>query len=97
MKTVPFGIKKWSANQSISVYPNPSSGTFTITQTNVIPTKEGSVTAVVYDLLGRIVVRHQLAFKVNDAQITIQASKGNYILELIDSAGNTAHQQIVIE
>ncbi|MBL7712844.1 MAG: hypothetical protein JNL13_10280 [Chitinophagaceae bacterium] len=53
VKTVPAGMKKWNANQSFTVYPNPSNGAFTITQAGVIP--QGSVRAAVYDLLGRIV------------------------------------------
>jgi hypothetical protein len=83
------------ARAGFKVYPNPSNGTITVTPPNaVIPTKEGTVHTIVYDLLGREV--YQSSFNT-DTTIQLNTPRGTYILELKDEAGNVQRERLVIE
>ncbi|HTN17528.1 MAG TPA: T9SS type A sorting domain-containing protein [Chitinophagaceae bacterium] len=95
VKTVPLGMKEWNTNNTFSVFPNPSNGVLTITSTAVIP--QGSVRAVVYDMLGRMVHQQVLDFKNGTATLSVQAAPGVYVVALADGAYNVTHQRIVIE
>lgn len=96
VKTVPLGMKEWDANQTFTVYPNPSNGAFTITQTSLRGTMQ-SIHAKVYDLLGRVVYQQTIAFNNNTASIKANTGSGFYILELTGEEGNVSRQRIVFE
>jgi hypothetical protein len=82
------------ARAGFSVYPNPSNGNISISPHAVIPTKEGTVHATVYDLLGREV--YQSSFNT-DTTIQLNTARGTYILELKDTEGNIQRERLVIE
>lgn len=97
----PTGVIETPGGQHTYIYPNPSKGALTIARRGAIPNamqQNGeALHAVIYNLLGRVVYQEQVRFLNNEAEIRLQVSKGNYILELIDAAGNSTHQRIVIE
>lgn len=97
----PTGVIETPGGQETYIFPNPSKGALTIARRGVIPnaTQQNgeALHAVIYNLLGRVVYQEQLRFLNNEAEIRLQVSKGNYILELSDAAGNSTHQRIVIE
>lgn len=76
------------------VYPNPSNGKISIT-CFAIP--KASITAKVYDLLGRVVHQEQLNFYNKEAVLKLNIPSGSYILELKDEVGNVQREGIVIE
>lgn len=95
VKTVPVGFREYNKELEFAVYPNPSNGAITITTPHAV-ILQGSVNAVVYDLLGRIIFTKQLNFYNNEATINLNATNGVYILELTDSDGNASRQRIEI-
>jgi len=90
--TVPTGIHEIPKSQQFNIYPNPSNGTITISNTAV----QGGVLAKVYDPSGRLLISRQLQFKDNTAQLHIQSAPGVYVLELTDEAGNKQYLQLLI-
>jgi hypothetical protein len=97
VKTVPLDLTPTlSKGEGVSVWPNPSNGSLTITPHAVILTKEGSLHAKVYDMLGRFIFNEQLNFTNNEAAIKLNAADGVYILELMDGEGNASRQRIEI-
>ena len=93
VKTTGLGISEMNFENAFSIYPNPSNGNVTIT-TNIIA-KE-SITAKVYDLLGRMVYQEQLNFSNKEATLKLNIPSGSYILELKDETGNVQRERIVI-
>lgn len=93
-----------SNGAGVRVWPNPSNGTFritsgtgTITPHAVIPRKEGSIHAIVYDVLGRIVHRQALSFNNNEASVHLNTQNGTYILELKANDGSVWRERIVVQ
>jgi hypothetical protein len=87
-----------SLGAGFRVYPNPSNGIITVKSPNaVIPTKEGTIHAKIYDLLGRLILQKELSFSNNEAQINLNAASATYILELKDKEGKVQRERIVIE
>ena len=85
------GINEPSNDNLFSIYPNPSSGQFTI-NTEGIKLKEIRVT----DVLGRIV----LVANINSANTTIDLSKetkGVYFVKLSDENNNSVNKKIIKE
>jgi hypothetical protein len=93
VKTTNVGIKELSSENAFSIYPNPSNGNFTI---NCLVLPKVSVSAKVYDLLGRVVHQEQLNFSSKEATLKLNIPSGSYILELKDEAGNVKRERIVI-
>jgi len=91
--TVPLGAKKLDDKKLLSLYPNPSNGTFTIATTS----SQGTMQSKVYDLLGRIVHQQRLSFDNNKATLDMNVMNGVYILELIDMEGNIQRERISIK
>lgn len=89
-------VETKSLRAGFSVFPNPSGGDFTITPHAVIPTKEGSINAKVYDLLGRIIYQSKLNFSNQQASLHINAPNGIYILEINNAEGNISRERIEI-
>lgn len=80
-------------NFKLYVYPNPSNGKITITESI---NKFKNAELKIYDLLGREVHHLTIEFINNSASITLDISKGTYILELKDEVGNVQRERIVI-
>jgi hypothetical protein len=93
VKTTGLGISEMRFENAFSIYPNPSNGNFSIT-CFAIP-KE-SITAKVYDLLGRVVHQEPLNFSIKEATLKLNIPSGSYILELKDETGNVQRERIVI-
>ncbi len=94
VSTVGLGMQQFEAEKSFTIYPNPSSGNVSIS-CFVIP-KE-SITAKVYDLLGRIVQQELLNFSNKEAVLKLNIPTGSYILEVKDEDGNVQRERIGIE
>jgi hypothetical protein len=93
VKTTGLGISEMNFENAFSIYPNPSNGNFTITCFGI---PKASITAKVYDLLGRVVHQEQLNFSNKEATLKLNIPSGSYILELKDEAGNVQRERIVI-
>lgn len=93
VKTTGLGISEMNFENAFSIYPNPSNGNFTITCHSI---QKESVTAKVYDLLGRIVHHEQLNFSNKEATLKLNIPTGSYILELKVIDGNVQRERIVI-
>lgn len=94
LKTVGLGMSEMNIENTFSIYPNPSNGNISIS-CFIIP-KE-SITANVYDLLGRVVHQELLNFSNKEATLILNIPRGSYILELKDEAGNVQRERIVLE
>jgi hypothetical protein len=94
VKTTGLGISEMNFENAYSIFPNPSNGNFSIT-CFAIP--KASITAKVYDLLGRVVHQEPLNFSNKEATLKLNIPSGSYILELKDEAGNVQRERIVIE
>jgi hypothetical protein len=74
-----------------AVYPNPNSGTFTISSA-----KGGIVRYEVYNMQGQVVVSQQMnAQRV--AKVALQAKKGVYLLRAYTEANHVIQEKIVIK
>lgn len=91
----PLGIPKQPelVVEGFKVYPNPNNGNFSII---CFSFPKASITAKVYDLLGRIVHHEQLNFSNTEATLKLNIPTGSYILELKGDAGNVQRERIVI-
>lgn len=89
--TTATAIPKTSADRAISIYPNPSSGTFNIS----LSKHSADAAVIVYDMAGRVVTSKQM----NTANETISmgnAAKGIYTVRIItDNA--VLNERIVVE
>jgi hypothetical protein len=97
VKTTGLGIKENSAVNTFSIYPNPSSGAFTITSLRGGGTTTKQYEAKVYDLLGRAVHQQQLHFANKEASLKLNVPSGTYILELCNEEGNMQRERIVVQ
>lgn len=93
LKTVGLGMSEMNIENTFSIYPNPSNGNVSVSC--FVISKE-SITAKVYDLLGRIVHQELLNFNNKEATLELNIPSGSYILELKDEAGNVQRERIVI-
>lgn len=65
--------------QGLSIYPNPSTGIFTISA----PQQEGLLTIKVYDMLGKVVLNNKAVTASTTTQIDMSSfASGLYLLEL---------------
>ncbi len=86
----PTGMKDNALAQSLSVYPNPSNGMFTVS----LP-KGKTFEMEVTDLTGKVVMKQVV--KGNAAQLDLKGqAQGVYMLK-ITSEGNTAVQKLIIQ
>lgn len=86
-------MQQFEAEKSFTIYPNPSSGVIKIS--SVIP-KE-SVTATVFDILGRTILQSKIQFLNNECTLNIEAPRRVYILELQDENGARWRGRVVVE
>lgn len=78
---------------TISCFPNPNPGKFTIKASN----NTGNVAVVIYDLPGRIVFQQQLLLTNNESKIAQELSDGLYVLEVKDEHHHPVRQIINIK
>jgi hypothetical protein len=85
----PFGIAQQSM-MNLSVYPNPTSGTFTV----VLPKPTGNTTIEVYNSTG-VLIRTQAAVKnVNTVDLTGR-NAGLYILKVVSNGQTVGSQKVM--
>lgn len=98
--TSPTGLTDIAGNGAVSVFPNPSGGNFTIAATTVFPAAAqgngASVSATLYDMLGRVVHRQTLVFRNGNANLSLTIAPGSYLIGLKDQEGNSYHQRLLI-
>ena len=91
LRSNPTGIKNSEFQRSISVYPNPANGLFSI----AVPTAK-AYTLEVTDLTGRV-VKTEVISNSNAAQLDLRGqAQGVYMLK-ITSEGASAMQKLILE
>lgn len=93
----PVGINNVATkNNSIELYPNPSSGQFTISTTNNA-FKNKKVSIQIVDVAGKTVYSSSGTFTDNQLAVaTNNIAAGNYLVKLSTDNGNTLSSQIII-
>ena len=82
------------ASSAISVFPNPSNGVFTISNSH---SGQGKKLITIFDLFGRI-VNPQINFSGNEIIIDLtQYSSGIYLLEIRSEDGSNIYSQKIIK
>ncbi len=92
------GIRPVTAGGNITVIPNPSNGTFTLTGT-LGNTENTDVALLITDMTGRVVYRQKIVAengKINEQINLADAASGMYILNL-NSANENKVMHVVIE
>lgn len=78
-------------NQSIQIYPNPSTGQFTVSSTG-----SNLTTITVYDLSGRVILTESLSNTIQMTMIDLtRVSSGTYLIELTTEQGK--HVQRIVK
>jgi hypothetical protein len=85
------GISELDENHSIAVYPNPSSGAFTISNTLNTQLKEIKIV----DVLGKVVLSKMVSNTSEMIQLNVQA--GIYQLIIEDNSGTISYKKISIQ
>jgi hypothetical protein len=80
----------------INISPNPSRGHLTITSPKAFTTNE-TITAKVYDLLGRVMYLAPLIFSNNSSTLQLAVASGMYIIELQGNEGLLQRERLIIE
>lgn len=86
-----LGINDFSLNENIKIYPNPTSGIFSIQST-----LDKNIKVQIFDILGKQVLKTYTVGKGINSIDASDLSKGIYILKLIDEKGSTT-QKLIIE
>jgi len=76
-------------NMRVTLYPNPNTGSFTLESSNALPEK---AMIKIMDITGRIVYTRQVQKGAYKTFITLQASAGIYLLQLISNKGERIYQ-----
>ena len=80
--------------KAFTVYPTVSNGNFTLFGKNELK----KVKVTIFDIRGRQVYSANVDFTMNERQaISLKASSGVYIVNLIDESGKKASKKIIIE
>ncbi len=82
-----------NASNEVKVYPNPSSGIFTI-QVSPSPLREGTMTAEVYNMLGEKVYSNNFTGTQIQFDLTGRPN-GLYIYKVVNSDGNSAEGKLI--
>jgi hypothetical protein len=85
-------VKTVTGTQVVKIYPNPSSGSFTVQ----LPPTASSVTVTVADMLGRIIETSTLNGTLQNNTLAVDnIPSGNYIVK-IEAGQNTYREKVVI-
>jgi hypothetical protein len=84
---------KVTPNKEIKIYPNPSSGKFTIA--TEIPNKQASIK--IYDLISKVVYEEKVSFSNKEATLILNAASGIYIVELQNEEGNIWRERLMVK
>lgn len=84
------GINQVVSNSSIGVYPNPNTGTFTITNLK----KDQTYSYQIKDMLGRTIYSETSKADSNMKSLKIDQAAGVYWLEISSEAGTETHKII---
>jgi len=88
-----LGVGEITKEETISLYPNPTSASFTISTT------AGKIKEVkVFDVVGSLV--HSFISSLGNSQCTIGikgVSKGIYFVQIMDEKGNAVNRKVVVE
>jgi hypothetical protein len=87
------GIKSWTKDANIQLYPNPNQGAFTIAFEEVL---KQEVNIRIIDVLGREVYSSVLPANSKTYPIEVPESSGNYYIELNNSVGEKVRKSFVI-
>jgi len=82
-----LGNSSFEMANSLKIYPNPSTGIFTITT-------QKNATIEVYDLVGKAIAKQQITTGSNTVNISNYAS-GVYLVKAISETGETATYKVV--
>jgi len=89
--SVTVGIASNDMNEAITIYPNPSSGNF-----SVINSTESLVSIEVMDLVGKVVLTSQS--KEKNIRLDMEyANKGVYFVQITNLSGNKIVKKLVIK
>jgi len=81
-------------NQSVTIYPNPTTGTIFI---NGLSTNENNLKIEWYDISGRLMSQQNIAVQGGTAKINVQLIDGVYILLYMTSDGSIHQQRVIIK
>ncbi|HEY5368871.1 MAG TPA: T9SS type A sorting domain-containing protein [Hanamia sp.] len=81
-------------NQSVTIYPNPTTGTIFI---NGLSVNENNLKIEWLDISGRLMSQENIAVMGGTAKINVQLSAGVYILLYMTSDGSIHQQRVIIK
>lgn len=84
---------KLDQKQSVSVYPNPSSGAIFIRGLDI---NENNLKIEWYDISGRLITQEAIPVQNGVAKLTAQFNNGVYLLRFISSDGSIYNQRVII-
>ncbi|MAD97384.1 MAG: hypothetical protein CMB99_08670 [Flavobacteriaceae bacterium] len=83
-------------NNTFSVYPNPSNGTFT---TNIESAENGSGTIVIYNVIGKVLYSRQVDLNQgnNTLQMNLKLSPGIVLMKVLSNTKDYGTKKIIIK
>lgn len=88
---IPTGINTKDFNENISIFPNPSNGNVTLTNST-----ESFVSIEIFDILGNSVLKTQSTEKNINLNLE-NANKGVYFVQMTNKSGNKTVKKLVIK
>lgn len=84
-------VKEVQPQGSLQLFPNPSSGQFTI----ALPAAQDKITLIIEDLLGKTIETKTITYPPQQFHFTLSQPPGTYIVKVITD-GNTYWQKVVV-
>ncbi len=85
------GVNALAINEKLEIYPNPTTGNFTITQNNTANTE-----IEIYDIVGELIYKTIATNQQTEIDLTKQA-KGIYFVRIEDENKNIVNRKIVLQ